>query len=157
MLFGFFVTTHAQDTVKEEPAETATQNQAVDDVISMDPKLSAEEIEQLKIASLGAPAKAEEAYDPKLESQPEVVAAPWKAEPIEQREEAVSEPVSQTSLTLMQAGTQPEPAKSEQVINYRNIKGPATQPEPEKSGTVTNYRSINGPSTQPEGEKPDDN
>ena len=52
---------------------------------------------------------------------------------------------------------QPEGEKSEQVINYRNIKGPDTQPEPENSGTVTNYRSINGPNTQPEGEKPDDN
>ena len=52
---------------------------------------------------------------------------------------------------------QPEGEKSEQVINYRNIKGTDTQPEPEKSGTVTNYRSINGPNTQPEGEKPDDN
>ena len=52
---------------------------------------------------------------------------------------------------------QPEGEKSEQVINYRNIKGPDTQPEPENSGTVTNYRSINGTNTQPEGEKPDDN
>lgn len=163
MMVGFVGISYAQDAVKEVPVLTADQQQAVDAAISMDPKLSAEEIEQLKIAVLGAPAKAELAIDPKEESQPEVVAAPWKAEPIQEEENreptipVESVQMHQTSSTPTQAGTQPEGGKSEQVINYRNITGPPTQPEPEKSGTVKNYRAINGPNTQPEGDKPDNN
>ena len=157
MLASYFGTTYAQDAVKEVPVLTADQQQAVDEVISMNPKLSAEEIEQLKIAVLGAPARAEEAYDPKLESQPEVVAAPWKAKPVEEREAVTPTLVNQTTTSPQtQVNMQPEPVKSEQVIDYRNIQGSKTQPESEKSGTVVNYRAIKGPNTQPEGEKPDD-
>lgn len=159
MMAGFLGISYGQETVKEVPVLTADQQQAVDEVISMDPRLSAVEIEQLKLAVLGAPAKAEEANDPKLESQPEVVAAPWKAEPAEEREAVLPEPVSEsTKSTQTQVGTQPEGEKSsERVINYRTIQGPQTQPEGEKSGTVINYRAIEGSNTQPEGEKPDDN
>lgn len=154
MLVGFITTTWAQDAVNEKPVLTADQQQAVDEVVSMNPKLSAEEIEQLKIAVLGAPAKAEELQDPKMETQPEVIAAPWNAEPIEEREAVNPKAVEQTSTTQIQAGTQPEGAKSENATNYRSLKGPSTQPQPATTKKGVNYRSIKGPGTQPES-KPD--
>ncbi len=160
LIAGFSGISYAQDAVKEVPVLTADQQQAVDEVISMNPRLSAKEIEQLKIAVLGAPAKVELAIDPKEESQPEVMAAPVNAEPIpleEIREPATLKepvPMQQISSSPIQVDQQPEGQKAETVINYRTIAGPQTQPEPKKSGTVLNYRSINGPDTQPEGKTP---
>lgn len=157
MMLGFFGTSIAQDAVKEELVLSADQQQAVDEVIAMDPKLSAEEIEQLKIAVLGAPTKAEELIDPKLETQPEVVLAPTNADPIEEREIVLFQPVSTTSLTTIQTGTQPELTQKVEAINYRSLKGSSTQPQSASTAVKkTNYRSIKGPSTQPSS-TPDDN
>ena len=150
MMVGFIEISYAQDAVKETPVLTADQKQAVDKAIAMDPKLSAEEIEQLKIAVLGAPAIAEEIQDPKMESQPEVVAAPWDAQPIEEREPVIQEQVKLEPTALIQAGTQPEGAKSENVTSYRGLNGPATQPQQATTEKGINYRSIQGPSSQPE-------
>lgn len=156
MSVGFAGISFAQDAVQEVPVLTADQQQAVDEVIAMDPKLSAEEIEQLKIAVLGAPTKAEELIDPKLETQHEVVLAPTNADPIEERELVLFQPVNTTSLTATQTGTQPEAGKSENVTNYRSLNGPASQPQSATSEKGVNYRSIKGPNSQPL-PKPDGN
>lgn len=161
MLAGFLGTTYAQDPVKEEPVLTADQQQAVDAVVSMDPRLSTVEIEQLKIAVLGAPAKAEEAFDPKLESKPEVVAAPWNAEPAEERE-AVFAPQTNQSISTVQSGTQADGGKAENVVNLNSLSIPgATQLEAPKVETVTTKQktTIQGtnPQASPESNKPDDN
>lgn len=151
LLAGFIGTIEAQDAVMEKPVLTADQNQAVNHAISMDPKLSAEEIEQLKIAVLGAPAKAELAIDPKQESQPEVVAAPWKAEPAVEREEVLPEPVTPSGLTHIQAGKQPIPANSDNEINLHSLSIPgAVQLEAPKSETVIPDQPAVTPGVNPQ-------
>lgn len=149
MIVGFLGTSYAQNAAIEKPTLTADQQQAVDELISMDPKLSAEEIEQLKIAVLGAPAHAEPVIDQKEESQPEFVQAPWKPEPAEEREEVLPKEVIQTSAQVGQTGTQPQPEKAENTLNYHSMKGPATQAQPAKSDNIINYHSMKGTNTQP--------
>ncbi len=129
----------------------------------MDPRLSAEEIEQLKIAVLGAPAKAELAVDPKEESQPEVVAAPWKAEPIEEREDVLAPAANQTKISTLTSGTQADGGKAENVVNLHSLSIPgATQLEAPKVETVTTTKQNSttqgtNPQAVPESNKPDDN
>lgn len=144
MMVGFVGNSYAQDAVKEVPVLTADQQQAVDEVISMDPKLSAEEIEQLKIAVLGAPTKAEELVDPKLESQPEVVLAPVNAEPIEERELVLAPLSDQSSVSTIQSGTQADGGKAENVVNLHSLSIPgASQLEAPKVETVTTTKQNN--------------
>ena len=162
MMLGFVGTSYAQEAVKEVPVLTSDQQYAVDEAVAMDPKLSAEEIEQLKTAVLGAPAKAEEIIDPKLETQPEVVAAPWKAEPVEEREAVLAPLSNQSSVSTIQSGTQADGGKAENVVNLHSLSIPgATQLEAPKVETVTTYKQNStpqghNPQAIPESPKPDD-
>lgn len=163
MMVGYTGISCAQDAVQEAPVLTANQQQAVDEVIAMDPKLSAEEIEQLKIAVLGAPTNAEELVDPKLEEQPEIVLAPVNAEPIEERELVLAPQTNPTTITTMQPGTQADGGKQENVVNLHSLSIPgATQLEAPKVETVTTTKQNStpqGPNPQanPGSNKPDDN
>lgn len=156
MLFGFIVTLKAQDAMSEKPSKTTTQqNQSVDDGLALDPKLSAEEIEQLKVGKLQcAPANAEAIPDdPRDIKKPDVVPAPWKAEPVSENDREIALPtqssqVNQTSPQV-QVETQPEPAKSDNSAKKRYPSGPSTQPLPPTSEKSVNKRSMQGPSTQP--------
>lgn len=162
MMVGFTGISYAQNAVQEVPVLTADQQQAVDEVIAMDPKLSAEEIEQLKIAVLGAPTKAEELVDPKLEDQPEIVLAPVNAEPIEERELVLAPQTNPTPVTTIQSGTQADGGKQENVVNLNSLSIPgAVQLEAPKVETVTTTKqnsTSQGPNPQAKpGNKPDDN
>jgi len=147
-------TAYSQDngTSREKPVLKADQQQAVADITAMDPKLTAEEIENLKLAVIGAPTNAEPIDDNRMDNPPDVsVHAPWKAEPIEQREDVFQQAgVQPTSAAAVQTGTQPEPSKSNSINNNRKINGPADQPQPATSENVTNFRNTNGPQNQPD-------
>lgn len=152
-IIGNWTTVYSQENVPmEKPVLTVEQQQAVDAIVAMDPKLSAEEIENLKLAVMGAPVDAEPISDPKLDTPPdESVHAPWKAEPIEERDDVFSKPVEQPLKQTAQTGQQPEPAKSENVVKYRQTNGPAEQIAPAKPENAVKYRKVNGPQTQPSG------
>ncbi len=164
LMIGSLGTSYAQDAVKETPVLTAQQQQAVDAVIAMDPKLSAEEIEQLKIAVLGAPTNAEELVDPKLEEQPEIVLAPVNAEPIEERELVLAPQANPTTVKAIQSGTQADGGKQENVVNLNSLSIPgAVQLEAPKVETVTTNTKEksttqgSNPQAVSESNKPDDN
>jgi hypothetical protein len=153
MMVGFLGISHAQDVGKEITVLTAEQQQAIDEVIAMDPKLSAEEIEQLKIAVLGAPANAVPAIDPKEDNPPEVVAAPLNAEPIEEREAVLALPTSPSSATAIQSGTQADGGKAENVINLHSLSIPgAVQLEAPKSEWVAPKHNTANQGVNPQAE-----
>jgi len=158
MMVGFKGISYAQDAVQEVPVLTADQQQAVDEVIAMDPKLSAEEIEQLKIAVLGAPVKAEPLSDPKMDKQPQITLAPVDAEPVEQREPVLAPITTTTSPSSnVSPGTQADGGKQENVVNLNSLSIPgAVQLEAPKAETVATKKPATttqgtNPQAKPEG------
>ena len=103
-----------------------------------------------------------EINDPKLETQPEAVAAPWNAEPIEEREVVLAPLSNQSSISTIQSGTQADGGKAENVVNLHSLSIPgASQLEVPKAETVTIYKQNSTPQGHnpraiPESPKPDD-
>lgn len=148
---GFTEITFAQDAVQETYVLTAQQQEAVDAMISMDPKLSAKEIEQLKIAVLGAPAKAEPLSDSKLNGQPQITLAPVNAGPVEQRELVLAPVATSTTISNIPSGTQPIPPKSGYEVNLHSLSIPgAVQLEAPKSETVIPSQPAVTPGVNPQ-------
>ena len=147
MMVGFAGISYAQDAVKETPALTVQQQEAVDEMISMDPKLSAEEIEQLKIAILGAPAKAEPLSDPKLDEQPSVKLTSVNAD---LRQPVLAPIPTTTTASSVSSGIQADGGKAENVINLHSLSIPgATQLEaPKAEKVVTKPSSPQGVNPQ---------
>lgn len=151
ILFGITRISYAQDVAKETPVLTAQQQEAVDAMISMDPKLSAKEIEELKIAVLGAPADAEPLSDPKFDEQTQIMLAPVDADPIEQREALVAPVTALTTNSGFPSGTQAYGGKQENVVNLNSLSiTGAVQLEAPRAETVT----TNNETTTTQGTNP---
>ncbi len=138
----------AQDNSAQSAKLTVDQQKAVDDVIAMDPKLSTEEVEHLKLAVLGAPTKAEPISDSRMVTQPEPVHAPWKAEPIEERADAIAQPPAVTAPSGA-TNTQPIPEKSENAPTQTKTEVTSDQPVPAANQGIKTGLKRNGPKDQP--------
>ncbi|MCB0804555.1 MAG: hypothetical protein KDC05_02090 [Bacteroidales bacterium] len=129
---------------------TEAQQQAIDDAVAMDPKLTAEEIENLKLAVLGAPVEAQPMHDPKLENEPTPVAAPAGAQPIVEREDAL--PVTETIVTAktIEMQEQPAPEKLSTGQKFRVVNGQQEQAAPSTTAKQGPMRQVNGSQSQPD-------
>jgi hypothetical protein len=156
---GISNTTLAQKGQKDKAVverEREGENTVLDD-----PKLSAEDIEQMKIAGQDNPAKIKEGLDdPKMDASeiPDEVSygkANAKANPIVERDEA-NPAEAVRSVISVPVNTQPEGEKSDAKPSI-NRKTSNDQPEGKQPANKVVTLKKSGSNTQPEGKNPNGN
>jgi hypothetical protein len=153
-----------------DEGDKISKKELIEAEISLDPKLTPQELENLKEAVKGAPRDAVPVEpDPRAlphEIVPEGVnyLAPDNAMPVDEDEKAMqthSFILNQENENVQQEAkgsatiSQELPEKSVEVTNYRNITGPQEQ-APGQQPTVPNSGYPKGNSEQPPGEKTPD-
>jgi hypothetical protein len=166
ILFLVVGITSIQAQESSSPANQVEVKKAVaDDNILDDPKLSTEELEQMRTAGTDNPDKiSSPAVDQKLE--PAEIPAEEnyginndKVGPIDRVAENIRR-IEQENLIINEEPTtaiqqpQEEGETPVNVTNYRTMKGPDTQETGTKPDKITDYSKLKGPDTQPEGDKP---